>query len=1143
MNDASPTWSQQRHGFAVVGIGASAGGLEALQDLLRDARRDDPAAYVIIQHLDPTHDSVLAELLDRRTALLVQQADEGTRLQPGHVYTIPPGVGMVIRDGCLRLTEFDQPRGLRRPIDDFFESLAKDMGPAAACVILSGTGADGTLGLRAIKENGGMCVVQEPRTARYDGMPLSAESTGLVDFVLPPDRIVPSILQFFQSSDTDLAEDVMLADARLICQHLLDQTGHDFSGYKMSTLVRRIRRRLQVLNMSSTKDYLRHLHRKPEECEALLNEFLINVTRFFRDPEMFQSMREKAIRPLVEATDGEEIRVWVAGCSSGEEAYSIAMLIDAEMRAAGVRPRFTVFASDIDKRMIEIARAGTYPISALADIPEELRTEYTTHRDALMQITPQLRDRVRFSLHSLLRDPPFARVDLISCRNLLIYLDEYLQSRILPLFHYAIQPSGFLFLGPSEGVRRESVHFTELDRAARLFQRDDSVARLPLDLPFARQEAGDHRSAAIANAPARPAAAPDKQVQTAQRRVLERFAPASLQVSRAGEVLWTAGRLSRFLAVDPTARRPVLAASIVHAGLKDAVAAALEQVNSTGRAVIVRDLTSRSDMGAQPVTLFAEPMTDRSVLLVFSETGDHRAVPEDDDIDELHVRESRNDLLEEELRLVQIELNSAVEALETSNEELKSSNEEMMSMNEELQSTNEELSTVNDELKSKIDDLTAANSDLQNFFLATKIPLLVVDRNVRVRNFTSAATQIFPLRKSDHGRPLADVSNAFANDALLRMANEVVSSGEAQSTELDEAEHDRLWRVDVKPYRGPEGYLDGAMLVFEDITDLRDLRVEVERQDERLKSVRSLARIAVWQFDTTTQKITIDDSSNLLGIGQTAQLPLSAFSALIAPHDRADLIDDLTACGTGRDFRRVIAPSSNALSGVLLETSGQVFGAPDEAKRVLGVMVDVTSAQSAAKLREAVISEMDHRVKNLFTQISAMLRMAARETDNAQEVVDEVSSRINALARSHGLTTSRGRNEQIELESLVTTTLAPYRGANVVISGDDTVVQPARIVPLSLIMHELATNAFKYGVLGAVDGTLSVSWKVEEDEVILDWTEEYNSDQSEQADSGGFGSVLLEGAAAQIGSDLDIAQSPRCRRTRLRFGVDRLRDA
>ncbi|MBF5078717.1 hypothetical protein F1642_06155 [Paracoccus sp. NBH48] len=488
MNDASPARATTRPPFAVVGIGASAGGLEALHDLLRDVRREDPAAYVVIQHLDPTHDSVLAELLDRRTALSVQQATDGTVLQPGHVYTIPPGARMLISDGRLHLTDFDQPRGLRRPIDDFFESLAHDRGPAAACVILSGTGADGTLGLRAVKEHGGICVIQEPRTARYDGMPLSAQSTGLVDYVLPPERIVPAILQFFDSSETQQADDAMLADARLICQHLLDRCGHDFSGYKMTTLVRRIRRRLQVLNIAGTRDYLRHLQRHPDECEALLNEFLINVTRFFRDPEMFQALREQAIRPMVAAADGEELRVWVAGCSSGEEAYSVAMLIDTEMRAAGLRPRFTVFASDIDKKMIEIARAGTYPISALADIPEEMRAAYTTHRDALMQITPQLRDRVRFSLHSVLRDPPFARVDLISCRNLLIYLDEDLQSQVLPLFHYALRPGGYLFLGPSEGVRRESMHFTELDRPARLFQRDATPARLPLDMPFLRSE-------------------------------------------------------------------------------------------------------------------------------------------------------------------------------------------------------------------------------------------------------------------------------------------------------------------------------------------------------------------------------------------------------------------------------------------------------------------------------------------------------------------------------------------------------------------------------------------------------------------------------------------------------------------------------
>ena len=1133
MNDASPARATARPPFAVVGIGASAGGLEALHDLLRDVRREDPAAYVVIQHLDPTHDSVLAELLDRRTALSVQQAADGTVLQPGHVYTIPPGARMLISDGRLRLTDFEQPRGLRRPIDDFFESLAHDRGPAAACVILSGTGADGTLGLRAVKEHGGICVIQEPRTARYDGMPLSAESTGLVDYVLPPERIVPAILQFFDSSEMQQADDAMLADARLICQHLLERCGHDFSGYKMTTLVRRIRRRLQVLNIASTRDYLRHLQRQPDECEALLNEFLINVTRFFRDPEMFQTLREQAIRPMVAAADGEELRVWVAGCSSGEEAYSVAMLIDTEMRAAGLRPRFTVFASDIDKKMIEIARAGTYPISALADIPEDMRAAYTTHRDALMQITPQLRDRVRFSLHSVLRDPPFARVDLISCRNLLIYLDEDLQGRVLPLFHYALRPGGYLFLGPSEGVRRESMHFTELDRPARLFQRDTTPARLPLDMPFLRAES-DRSAPAPRSRKGDEVTGRDAAI-AAQRRVLDRFAPASLQVSPAGEVLWTAGRLGRFLAVDPTARRPILAPQIVHPGLKEAVTAALDQVAGTGRAAIVRNLLARSDLGAQPVTLFAEPLPDRSVLLVFHEAG-AQALPDTlDQTDELSVTESRSDLLEEQLRLTRIELHGAVQELETANEELKSSNEEMMSMNEELQSTNEELSTVNDELKSKIDDLTAANSDLQNFFSATKIPLLVVDRDVRVRNFTAAALQIFPLRRSDHGRPLADVSNVFASDVLLSMAAEVARQGEAQGTELLEAGGTRVWRVDAKPYRGPEGHLDGAMLVFEDVTALRDLRVEVERQEERLNAVRSMARIAVWHYDAPSRMLTIDDSSDLLGLGQTAKLPLSAFAALIAPADRDGLLADLQACAAGTPFRRVVSPSSDARSAVRLETAAARFGIDDGDCRVLGVMLDVTAAQSAATLREAVISEMDHRVKNLFTQISAMLRMAARDTDDARTVVEEVCARINALASSHSLTTAQGPKSQVRLADLIATTLAPYDGARIDSTGDDLTIPARSVVPMSLILHELATNAFKYGVLGPVDGALQIAWRRDGDGAVLDWTERYDTPQVQAVPDAGFGSILLEGATSQIGGTLEVEVEPDSRHTRLTF--------
>lgn len=1137
MNDASLAPAAQleaRPAFAVVAIGASAGGLEALHELLRSARRDDPAAYVVIQHLDPTHESVLAELLDRRTELSVQQAWDGLQLQPGHVYTIPPGARMLISNGRLRMTSFDQPRGLRRPIDDFFESLAEDCGPAAACVILSGTGADGTLGLRAIKEHGGICLVQEPSTARYDGMPLSAEATGLVDFVLPPERIVPTILQFFESSDTELAEEVMTADARRICQHLLERTGHDFCGYKLSTLVRRIRRRMQVLNIASTREYLAHLMRHDAECDALLNEFLINVTRFFRDAELFETLRIKAIRPMVAAAGEEDIRVWVPGCSSGEEAYSIAMLVDAEMRAAGKRPRFVVLASDIDRKMIEIARGGTYPSSALADIPEPLRRDYTIHRGAQMQVVSQLRDRVRFSMHSLVRDPPFNKVDLISCRNLLIYLDEDLQSRILPLFHYALRPEGYLFLGPSEGVRREAARFEELDRSARLFKRDASPARLPLDLPLARRAAEGEGGANAGRPPSSSSEGRDAAA-TARKRLMDRYAPATLQVSAAGEVLWTAGRLGRYLSVDPAARKPQLISSIMHPGLRDAVVSALSEVTASNRPVVMRDLQARSEMGSQPVTLFVEPLPDRSILMVFQDNGAMiRDLDEFGGFEDLRTSETRTERLEEELRLTQAELRGTVEALETANEELKSSNEEMMSMNEELQSTNEELSTVNDELKSKVDDLTAANSDLQNFFSATKIPLLVVDRDIRVRNFTAASAQIFPLRRSDQGRPLADVSNVFASNLLEQMAREVVATGEAQGTELVEPDGSRVWRVDAKPYRSKDGFIEGAMLVFEDVTALRDLREAVQRQDERLKSVRKLARIAVWQYDAEAGKLTIDDSSDLLGIGETAALPLPAFAALIAPADREALLADLAHCAEGGSMRRIISPSGEGRADIRLAAAGERVGS-GASTQVLGVLLDVTAAESAARLREAVISEMDHRVKNLFTQISAMLRMASRHAETPESLAEEVSGRINALAQSHSLTTRRGALSETRLDQLVGTTLEPYRGAKVSIEGPEVSVRAAKVVPLSLIFHELATNAFKYGVLGAVPGLLRVGWDVTEDHVELRWIEDYASPQQMSEADPGFGSTLLEGAAAQLDAELSVEQLPERRITRFCF--------
>ncbi len=441
-------------------------------------------AFVVVQHLDPHHESMLAELVGRHTRLRVLQCEGGETIEVDTVFIIPPGHGLSIKDGRLELTDFAQPRGLRRPIDDFFISLAADQQANAACVILSGTGADGTTGLRAIKENGGLCVVQEPTTAKYDGMPLSAKATGLVDFVVPPTEILASIRDFFFRRDQAEASRVVdhIDD---LCKTLRITVGHDFSGYKRTTFARRVERRMHVIGVASASAYLDRVRTDPSECSALFRDLLINVTRFFRDREAFDALLKQAIIPLLQraAKEHEDIRVWVAGCSSGEEAYSIAMLFAAAAESIYPAADVQIFATDIDESMLQIARDGFYPNATLTDIPNHLRDRYIVPHADGFRFSGQIRQMIRFSAHSLIKNPPFSKVDLVSCRNLLIYFDDKLQQTVMPLLHYALRPGGFLFLGSSETVGRFDNIFTVVDQKARLFERLPGAPAYPIALP------------------------------------------------------------------------------------------------------------------------------------------------------------------------------------------------------------------------------------------------------------------------------------------------------------------------------------------------------------------------------------------------------------------------------------------------------------------------------------------------------------------------------------------------------------------------------------------------------------------------------------------------------------------------------------
>lgn len=1103
----------------VVGIGASAGGLEALREMLAPARAPTGMAFVIVQHLDPNHESMLAQLLDRHTMLDVLQCEGGEKIAADKVYIIPPGHGLAIRNGVLELTEFAQPRGLRRPIDDFFISLAIDQQADAACVILSGTGADGTTGLRAVKEHGGVCLVQQPESARYDGMPLSAVGTGLVDYVKQPGEMLDCLFGFFNhraTADAPEQEAALVADhVDDLCKVLRTAVGHDFSGYKRTTLIRRVERRMHVLGIGTGRNYLARIKSDADECEALFRDLLINVTRFFRDTELFDRLRDKVIEPLVRQAEGEDIRVWVPGCSSGEEAYSIAMLFAEAARARGASTATVqIFATDIDERMLQIAREGVYPASALADMPLPLRERYAIPHAERFTIAPQIRDMIRFSNHSIVKDPPFSRIDLVSCRNLLIYFDDRLQQSVMPLLHYAIRPDGYLFLGPSESVGRFEHLFPAMDQQARLFRRAPGPPNYPIDLPGhtrQRDARGDGRSD-------RNGARTVSDETAAVRRMVDRYAPPALVLDQDGGIIAAYGRLGRYFDFPVTRTGGSSAISLARGGLRTVLGPLLREGRDGRKRVVARDVLVASEYGQQQIDVVCDPLPDGTLLFVFRETAPFRPAL-DEDIGELDASDDHVDALEDELRATRHRLRSTVEELETANEELKSSNEEMMSMNEELQSTNEELSTVNDELKSKVDQLTVANSDLRNFFESTELAVIVLDAELRVRSFTEAATALFPLQPSDRGRPLEDVSTRLAGSEYLDDARAVAGGGSAIQRRVTTRDGGRTLSLRALPYRTQSGLVDGATLVLTDITEALSMERDLAAERERLDMAIRAGGVAVWEYRVDTGEAVIDDHARaILGI-DPAVSPDDQAGRLSRLHpDDRPIFDAALAQVTaeGGDFEcsyRVVQNGETRR----IKSFGRMI-VDDGPRRLVGVSIDITPEYRLAETRELMLREMNHRVKNLFAIVGGMISAGARSHEDVRGFATDLRERIAALGRAHSLASPTGEMQAIDLAELVDATVAPYRDhAAIRIDGPKARIERACLSPLALMLHEWATNSVKYGALGVPGGVLTVSWAPDGDGLDLVWREESGREVT-IAQGTGFGTILVDTSSRQLGA-------------------------
>lgn len=1109
--------------FPVVGIGASAGGLEAVTEMFHEAPGDTGIAFVLVLHLDPNHESLMAELLSRKTTLNVRQISDGDALTPNHLHVIPPGASLRLEGGILRLDEFEEPRGLRRPIDSFFVSLANIQGPRAAAVVLSGTGADGSSGMRSIKELGGICVAQSPEEARYDGMPFAALATELVDYTLRAHEIIDRLQSYFAGSFyPNLPDDGDVIDQSLkqIFRILRDDMGHDFSGYKRATIFRRLERRLQVLEFSSIDSYLTYLSENQSERRLLFQDFLINVTSFFRDLESFEKLQETVVEPMIrDAKTNDEIRIWVPGCSSGQEAYSIAMLLDEACQKLNKRPMIQIFGTDIDEGVIQTARNGQFPTTSLSELPPRFQEAYTIGQDGQFEIVSRIRDMVRFSIHSLIKDAPFSKIDLISCRNLLIYLDEQMQHDVLPIFHFSLRKPGTLFLGNSENVTRRGELFEATDTKARIFKRRDTGKRGHIMLPLGAFGIQGHSSINTTMAPERDFPR-HQRMDVTNATIYDNYAPPFVRVSTDGRIVDSSGDLSLFLMSRPGDERHVFA--LAREGIRDSVMPLLADAQRENRRLALKDVEVRSPFGVQLTDIIAHPIKDGTVALIFNakerlaaQVDEYAVVPS--------TRDERIAELQEELQATRLLLKSKVEEIETANEELKSSNEEMMSMNEELQSANEELTTANEELKNKIDELSIANADLDNFMQSSDLVMVVIDSASRIRHLTQAAKRVFPFRDGDRGRTITEFRLNLKDIDLPAEISKVLKTAEIFEATVSTDESNRHYLMRIVPYFFRDGSVEGASMTMVDLTEIMGLRDDLQIRSERLRLALAAGRMGMAELDVASGIVTVDQLlSDHLGLDGPGNVKMEELTRNFDKNAKQDTEKALkSAIDEGKEYELDFRVCEDGKEERWIRTRGLPYHTPSGELKVVGPTIDISQERQDQDRLTMLVQEMSHRVKNLFAVVGGIITSAPKANKECEVFADAMLSRVNALSFAYDLARKQGALDGVNWVDLLNRVLAPHRTEQeIVTEGPDTFISSNILTTLTLLFHELATNALKYGAFSVPDGKLSVSWvEGKNDTLELQWTETVPGFVRDPDVEPGFGSKLVATAVQQLNGE------------------------
>jgi two-component system CheB/CheR fusion protein len=1033
--------------------------------------------------------------------MLVTQVGGPEKLQANHVYVIPPDRRLRMTDHEISSVEFDEPRGQRAPIDLFFRSLAEQHGDGFA-IILTGAGSDGAIGVRAVKEAGGIILVQEPAEAEYPSMPRSAIATGIADVVLPVRELAARLVELIQNKDLLTVTDTRKFDdelVRRILAHLHVRTGHDFSKYKRSTVLRRIARRMQVTRMDNPQDYYDVLRDNPEEAQGLLADLLISVTTFFRDNEVFESLKTNVLPHLFQTKQpGEPIRVWIPGCATGEEAYTIAILLLEEAARHEIRPPMQVFGSDLDARALSVAREGRFPLAIEADVSEERLRRFFTREGNQYRVRQEIRDIVLFASHSVLRDPPFSRIDLISCRNLLIYLDRELQEQVCSTFHYALNPGGFLLLGASETADYPAGLFRTVDRKARIYQSTSQPGDKSRVLPPLLGSFGVHDEGGHLGRPLSPAAALSEA--SLHRRAIEEVAPPSILVDQMHRVVHLSDSAGRFLqpAGGPLSGDVV---DLVRPELRFELRSALHRIFERGQSTLSLPILVRFNGAPQRVFLQVKPTgpaerpEPRRAIVMFI-AGDAIAAPlfthheqqqESDETvrrltQELELAQERLRTTREESELANEELRAANEELQSINEEYRSTSEELETSKEELQSINEELQTVNSELKLKLETVSRAHSDLQNLMAATDFGTLFLDSGLRIKRFTRQVTDLFRITPSDEGRPLTDFAHQLAYDDLLKDAQTVIAQLAPMKREV-RSRDGRWYDVRLRPYRTVDDKIDGVVITFVDVTErlqveraLRDSE-ELLRQGKRLMEL-SHDPIFIWDFDDGIIEWN-RGSAELYGFSREEALG----------KDKQQLLQTRIPGSSFDELRRILLQTGTWNGELqqrtkdgreLVVDSRIVLESMNDRRLALESTHDVTELKLWERRQQMLLRELSHRVNNTLAVVQAIARQTLRHAPSDADFVARFDGRLAALSRAHNLLVEsdwRGAN----LEELARDQLEAHTGDSsdrIRIEGQPVLLPIDLATPFALVLHELATNALKYGSLARPGGTVHLSWTI-----------------------------------------------------------------